>query len=128
MSSLVQDLEAIRNDLEHLLASEDVQELERVLDTVTKSVEEIGRAWSGSWFGYQSRVYYEGLEPAPAGAHFSSEWGYLRDLTGTWVEYDFDLVQSELFHRAGVDGLAEPLAFRDMLRRFLEEKRDEVLS
>jgi predicted nucleotide-binding protein len=129
MSSLVQDLEAIRAGLENLLASRDVEEFERVLETVANSAAAVGRAWSGSWIGYQSRVYYEGLEPTPAGAHFSSEWGSLgRGHTGTWNEYDFDFVQSEVLRRAGVAGLDELRPLRDRLRRVFEEKRDEVLS
>lgn len=129
MSSLVQDLEAIRADLENLLASRDVEELERVLETVANSAEAVGRAWSGSWIGFQSRVYHEGLEPTPAGAHFSSEWGSLgRYHTGTWKEYDFDFVQSEVLRRAGLVGLDELRPLRDRLRRVFEEKRDEALS
>lgn len=31
------------------------------------------KAWSGSWFGYHSRVYYKDFIPPPAGAVFSSE-------------------------------------------------------
>jgi hypothetical protein len=29
----------------------------------------IGKAWGHSWFGYQSRVYYQGLEPPLPGAN-----------------------------------------------------------
>ena len=96
---------------------------------MANSAEAVGRAWSGSWIGFQSRVYYEGLEPTPAGAHFSIEWGSLGGgHTGTWREYDFDLVQSEVFRRAGVVGLDELKTLRDRLRRVFEEKQDEVLS
>jgi predicted nucleotide-binding protein len=129
MNSLAQDLETIHNDLEQLLSGTDVQELERVVETVANSSKEVGRAWSGSWLGYQSRVYYEGLEPAPPGEHFSSEVGFFGGgYPGTWKEYDFDLVRSEVLHRAGVTDLHRPRAFRDSLRRMFEEKRDEVLS
>jgi hypothetical protein len=46
---------------------------------------DVAGAWSGSSFGFHSRVYYANLEPPPPGAHFSSEWGFLGTFQGTTV-------------------------------------------
>jgi hypothetical protein len=36
------------------------------LEALERAAERAGKAWSGSWIGYQSRVYYKGLnEPPP---------------------------------------------------------------
>ena len=32
-------------------------------------------SWSGSWFGYQSRLYYGDFERPPLQDRFSVEWG-----------------------------------------------------
>ena len=48
------------------------------LTSLADAANEIKRSFSGSWLGYHSRVYYEGLIPTPAGANFSQEWGSLR--------------------------------------------------
>ena len=55
------------------------------LDKLEKVANEVGKAWSGSWLGYHSRVYYEDLKEPPAGARFSQEWG-IEDRYGTLVQ------------------------------------------
>lgn len=67
----------------------------------------VGKSFSGSWLGYHSRVYYDGLEPPPAGANFSQEWG-LKDMSfsshgsrGNWQEYRFDEVIRRIGAKAG---------------------------
>jgi predicted nucleotide-binding protein len=59
-------------------------------------------AFSGSWLGYHSRVYYEGFAPPPPGANFSQEWG-LKDMNftslgsrGAWREYNYDDVEAHI--------------------------------
>ncbi len=71
------------------------------------------RAWSGSWLGYQSRVYYRDLQPPPTGAHFSTEWG-MQDMsfasfgsTGDWVEFDSVDLISYLKKQAGSPDLTK---------------------
>lgn len=61
----------------------------------------IGKAWSGSWFGYHSRVYYANLAEPPPGAHFSLEWGlmeqvFVRETVGDWKEFRFEDIQSSI--------------------------------
>jgi predicted nucleotide-binding protein len=60
-----------------------------------------GKAWSGSWLGYQSRVYYNGLRPPPAGAHFDPSSGlrtraYTNGTVGDWQEYEYDEIYDRL--------------------------------
>lgn len=75
------------------------------LDRVQEIAEEMGKSWSGSWLGYQSRVYYKGFLPAPAGARFSIEWGYKdaisNETSGEWREYAFDDVVNAIYQKAG---------------------------
>ncbi|MEY7156435.1 hypothetical protein AB9C23_22245, partial [Citrobacter freundii] len=79
------------------LSNYDVSKLSSVL-TLTSKLDE---SWSGSFIGYQSRVYYNGLQKPPTGAVFNKDWGfnspfqnmggYLTEgmkSIGDWVEYD----------------------------------------
>jgi hypothetical protein len=66
----------------------------RPLDKMIKAAEEAGKSWSGSWWGYHSRVYYKDLRPVPPGARFSKEWGFMdthffKETVGEWAEYEF---------------------------------------
>lgn len=64
-----------------------------------------GKAWSGSWIGYHSKVYYDQLSTPYPGHHFSSEWGF-REMfgdgtTGPWAEFEFDDICSAILDMAG---------------------------
>jgi predicted nucleotide-binding protein len=72
-----------------------------MIQRLTDACQEVGKAWSGSFLGYQATVYIAGLRPARPGEHFSSEWGPMRS-NGDWVEYAFEGVKEAIEHRAGV--------------------------
>ncbi len=80
------------------------------LGALEDAANEAGRAWSGSWLGYHSRVYYADLEPVPPGARFSIEWG-LKELfanegtVGHWGEYDFDSLVAEIQQKAKINDI-----------------------
>lgn len=65
----------------------------------------VRRAFSGSWQGYHSRVYYADFAVPPPGAHFSQEWGLMdafsMGTTGDWREYPFDFVRDYILELAG---------------------------
>jgi predicted nucleotide-binding protein len=66
------------------------------IKTLETAVNDAGKAWSGSWLGYHSRVYYKGLQPPPPGAHFDPASGlmgrHISDTRGEWGEFDYDQV------------------------------------
>src|SRR5947199_10808767 len=87
-----------------------------MLKRVRDSANEVGRAWSGGWLGYHSRVYYTNFQPVPAGAHFSTEWGFdtsyvTHPTIGEWSEFTFDEVRGHIFAVAGVKSLDEAEEF-----------------
>ncbi|MCE2839510.1 MAG: nucleotide-binding protein [Cyanobium sp. 49614_E6] len=82
------------------------------LDRLREAASEIGKAWSGSWLGYHSRVYYANFQVPPPGAAFSQEWGFQRAFSmgsrGDWMECRFDDVVELIENAAGnpdFDGL-----------------------
>ncbi|MGE4398127.1 MAG: TIR domain-containing protein [Campylobacterales bacterium] len=75
------------------------------VDALSNAANTIGKAWSGSWLGYHSRVYYIDFQPPPPGATFSQEWGFTEsyrfETNGEWEEYDFDDVIKIIHEKAG---------------------------
>ncbi|MGM5028985.1 TIR domain-containing protein [Tardiphaga sp. 862_B3_N4_1] len=97
---LAKKLEAVGSIIESENLSHPMEKLE-------EAANRLKRSFSGSWLGYHSRVYYEGLVPTPAGANFSQEWG-LKDLSftglgsiGDWQEYQFDQIVEFIRESAG---------------------------
>lgn len=92
----------------------------------------VGRAWSGSWLGYHSRIYYRDLQPPPPGARFSSEWGFNQafsnDTRGDWVEYSYDFVVASIEQLAGDPDLGPAEESAKRARKTLEESRGTVVS
>jgi predicted nucleotide-binding protein len=70
------------------------------IETLENATSEAAKAWSGSWLGYHSRVYYNGLQPPPPGAHFDPASGladrYISDTRGDWREFEYDHIYDEL--------------------------------
>ncbi len=82
------------------------EDFSKPLQCLADAAEAVGKAWSGSWLGYHSRVYYKDLSAPPPGARFSQEWGMMdtfaiRDTIGDWREYQFDDVVSAIEQIAG---------------------------
>jgi predicted nucleotide-binding protein len=83
------------------------------LEALKDAANEVKKSFSGSWLGYHSLVYYQGLQPAPAGANFSQEWG-LKDTSltrlgsrGKWEQFQFDEVVEHIHQMADEPDLTE---------------------
>ena len=73
------------------------------LYAIEKTANVIGRSWSGSWLGYQARVYYADFQQPPSGVAFSKLWG-LNSRTSThenWKEYTREEVIEFIHKQAG---------------------------
>ena len=70
-----EELFEIAKTLEAAAATGSAVTVSSPLDKLAKAAEELKRSFSGSWLGYHSRVYYAGLDPAPAGANFGQNGG-----------------------------------------------------
>ena len=89
----VEELTAAAKQLSAAAAGADAETIAEPLNALDIAATEIGLAFSGSWLGYHSCVYYEGFRPPPAGANFSPEWGLRGDSylsfgsRGNWFEF-----------------------------------------
>lgn len=103
------------------------------LERLENATRAIGKAWSGSWIGYQSRVYYENFEPPPPGAHFSQEWGfietsYLRSTSGRWKEFTEEQVRNAIYKLAANPDLTNAQQLAEEAKKTFGDKKQEVLS
>lgn len=133
MIELADNLFAVADRLDAVVQRAQTGKIASSLAKVRDAAEQTGKAWSGGWLGYHSRVYYNNFEPVPAGAHFSTEWGtdtnhVSHPTIGDWCEYQFDFVKEHIFSAAKVSSLesAEKIA-QDAAVAF-QEGREEVLS
>lgn len=106
------ELFAIADEMERASDSRALKDADEGINALEEVAKRAGRAFSGSWLGYHSRVYYRDLQPPPPGARFSQEWG-LQDLfgdfgtRGEWQEFDPDALHKHLRHSAGDPDLSE---------------------
>src|SRR5688500_8444776 len=69
------ELFGLAEKLEHSCKAGSLTDLVAPLDAVEAAANRIKKAFSGSWLGYHSRVYYADLVAPPPGVNFSKEWG-----------------------------------------------------
>ncbi len=132
MSTIPDELFGIADRLEGVAAAGKASEIEGPIRAVEAAADEVGKAWGGSWFGYQSRVYYRDLAPAPPGAHFDKQWGFpdafSTGTVGAWAEYEADGVRRAIHERAGDPDLGPAKEFAKSARGTLEDCRAEMVS
>lgn len=109
----------------------DYSGISKLLDEAVK----VAPAWSGSWLGYHSCVYYNNLEIPPAGAHFSTEWGLYSGYdslgmgsTGDWVEYAFNDVVKYIREQAGNPDLSKPATESRRAKETIDDVRHNTLA
>lgn len=133
MSTLTSELNDIQYQLQSFVASAEPPDVTEPLKNLEDISILIGKAWSGSWCGYHSCIYYKNFQPPPPGAHFSLEWGmkggaFGMGTSGEWYEYDFDKVRSVITHRAGDPDLSQVKIIAKKGEHLFEEKREQLLS
>jgi hypothetical protein len=127
------ELLEIASRQEALAAVCGVVEIQGPVSAVEQAARQVERAWSKSWMGYQSSVYYKDLQPPPAGAQFSSEWGFrrlqsIRTTTGEWQEFAPADVKAAIMRLAGNPDLSRARDCEKDVRPRFEADRSEVLS
>jgi hypothetical protein len=70
-----EELFGLAKQLEAAAAPANTEDIEQLPQALQDAADQVGRAFSGSWLGYHSRVYYQGVGTPPPGVNFSREWG-----------------------------------------------------
>ena len=129
-----EELFDLAKKLEAAAQNGDEKEVSSPLAALKESAGKVKNSFSGSWLGYHSRVYYDGLKPVPAGANFSQEWG-LQDLSftslgsrGDWREYQFDQVVDYILQEAGRPDLSPAYAAQKGANEIFDRAKSEIVS
>jgi len=93
-----EELSELAKQLEAAAALANTEDIQQPLKALQDAANQVGRAFSGSWLGYHSRVYYQGFETPPPGANFSREWGlrHPEGYRGGWREYNYAEVEAHI--------------------------------
>ena len=97
-----EELFGLARQLEAAAEMGNAEVIEQPLKALKDAAHQVERAFSGSWLGYHSRVYYKDFVPPPPGANFSQEWG-LKNMEftslgsrGAWREYSYADVEAHI--------------------------------
>lgn len=131
-NEFVDELTTIAGRLRAAADESAAPEVTEPLARLQAAATEVGRAWSGSPLGYHALVYYSDLQPPPAGAHWSSEWGDHEALSGgsrgSWREYTHEAVVEEIHRRTGDSDLTAAEEASTAAREQYNAARGEVAS
>ena len=120
------------DQLEAVAAENQPLEVIESLDRLERAAERASASWSGSWFGYHSRVYYKDFKTPPPGARFSSEWGFMdafsNQTVGEWVELTYDDAVNRIMTMAGNPDLATPRDNATKARSVFESAQTDIIS
>lgn len=102
--STLERLRILGEEMAVLLREAEAPEFKEPISAIKAAAREVGKSWSGSWFGYQANVYYRDWQQPPPGARFSQEWGLIEAFSngtvGTWDEWSSDQVEAAILLRA----------------------------
>jgi|GEM_PF-3961398 len=123
----IRDLNAIAVRARKAAASFGAQE--RINDALSDAAAEIGKAWSGGWVGYHSRVYKAGFAPVHPGEYWDTTWGgsiHLSETVGDWREFAFQDVVALIIDQAGTPDIARLDAITRKIGETFDRCRDEA--
>jgi hypothetical protein len=128
---LVKELRDLEHPLRAQMARAEEPDIAEPLARLDAAIVTVGKSWSGSNMGYQSRVYYRDFVHPPAGAHFDSEWGFLgqfQGTTGDWVEHQADEVVPLVYKLADIKDLEPQQAAAQRAHQVWAAARPDVVS
>lgn len=132
MADLAESLTTLSEQLGEIAARINKPDVNAAFESLESAIAQAAEAFSGSWFGYHSRVYYENLAPPPPGAYFSAEWGFMhmamQGTRGDWTEYTYRDVYDHLKSQTTGLGLDELIELANAVGEDLSKYREELIS
>lgn len=131
--STSQDLNNISRSLSEAAERLNDTEFTKPLDDLAHAANEFGKAWSGSWLGYHSNVYYIDFSLPPPGARFSQEWGFeecwpIEATVGDWREYRATDVVEAIGQAAGEPDTSSQQTEAKKAAELFDDAKSQVLS
>jgi len=130
MTELADQLDAVAEASDEMAAQ--IDRYEDAIATVETTANDAGKAWSGSWLGYHSCVYYDRLQPPPPGAHFDPTMGLMDRISnrtaGDWAEYSFEELCKAFKSTAGKGVFTRLEKLSKAAKPDVLEQREKLLS
>lgn len=103
------------------------------IDATNRAIRQMSQAFSGSWLGYHSRVYYRDFKTPPPGSHFNLDWGLMDTFSNSsslneWIEYPVETVKNRIKEIAGNADVSPVRAIADRAAVAFADAKDEALS
>lgn len=97
---LVEQLQGFLHDFDKEIAPV-AKEIAINADKMKAACDKIRESWSGSCFGYHSKLYYGDFDKPPRGEHFSVEWGGINGFSQYWEERIPEEVKTKIAQLVG---------------------------
>lgn len=128
-----EELFSLAKRLEAAATPSETEEFAKPLNALNEAARRVERAFSGSWLGYHSRVYYSGLQPVPPGARFSQEWGFYDTIgpygtQGDWREFSTTDILDYIEQLAGNPDLSIPREMAQNAEDTFNSAKSDLLS
>lgn len=132
MPSISEDIDKIGDTLS-TLETKKTAKFSEYIGKILSVTSELDKSWCHSWLGYHSCVYYKDFQSPPAGAIFSSEWGFqslysIPGTTGEWEIYKYDFVIQYIFKKAGNPDTTKIDEISSEIKIKFEELQDKTIS
>jgi hypothetical protein len=132
MSELFDELFALSSKLLDFADKARADNYDDGLNRLESAAHSVERAFSGSWLGYHSTVYYQGLQNPPPGARFSPEWGLMEtfcdETIGDWVEYTRDTVKNTIRNLVGNPHIGFAQSWARESKSLFESAKGDLIS
>ena len=129
--SFIDELEKTARGLQEFVIDDDDLILRPALQLIA-AAEKLDASWSKGWLGYHACVYYNRFAKPPAGARFSTQWGFhdipIGGTHGDWKVYDFDAVVQKINSDAGNPDLTELKALAEASAIEFNRVKGEAVS
>jgi predicted nucleotide-binding protein len=132
LRELASDLKNVAARLAAVAAEGDDPVISGPVEAGADACSKVERAWSRSWLGYHSRVYYADFAPPPPGARFDPEWGVMSAFSnstrGDWREYRYEDVIDAIEKIAGNPDLSAAQDYEKRAHDAFEDGKASVAS
>jgi hypothetical protein len=125
-----EELPGLAKQLEAAAALANTEDIQQPLKALHDAALQVSRAFSGSWLGYHSCVYYESFETPPPSTRFSQEWGlrHPEGRRGGWREYSYADVEAHIETLAKHPNLDPARAAARQANELFDKDKLEIIS
>ncbi len=130
MERQIAELSEIGKNLVEIATEVDDSSIATTLNTLEMNANRVGQAWSGSWIGYHSLVYFRNFERPPTGTYFDKEFGlgHFSSSDRNWLEFSIDQVREKIKEGLSQESLKHVVKTCDMCKKAFDKNKFSIHS